>query len=330
MPYQNVTMTKPQYPPFDRRTWPAESRVGVWPAPDGWPLRRFDLGEGARGRLLFLGGRGDMIEKYLEPMVHWASAGWRVTSFDWRGQGGSGRLAADEMVGHATDFGLWIEDLKALHAQWLAEGGSLNKHGGPQVVVAHSMGGHLALRAMAEGAIAPDAAVMIAPMWGLNAGPLPSWVGEKVSAMLARLGDPARPAWKSQEKPMSSQKVRHMLLTHCPDRYADEMWWRAHTPEIALGPPSWNWVAQAYRSTRGVERSSAIERIDVPMLILGTQADKLVSPAAIERIAKRLPDARLHMYGAEAAHEILRESDAVRIDALRRIDAFLEERAPRR
>src|SRR5256885_5327523 len=41
-------------------------------------------------RSLFQGGRGDIFEKYLESFSHWKGQGWTITSFDWRGQGGSG------------------------------------------------------------------------------------------------------------------------------------------------------------------------------------------------------------------------------------------------
>jgi lysophospholipase len=63
----------------------------------------------------------------------------------------------------------------------------------------------------------------------------------------------------------------------------------------------------------------------VPLLILATEIDRLVSTPAIRRIAAQIPGARLHVYGQEAAHEILRELDPVRLDALRRIDDFLDE-----
>src|SRR3546814_4901829 len=74
-----------------------DGRLDYWTAPDGWGLRRYRLGEGGRGRMLVLGGRGDMIEKYLEVIRHWAARGWAVTGFDWRGQGGSGRTTADPL-----------------------------------------------------------------------------------------------------------------------------------------------------------------------------------------------------------------------------------------
>jgi lysophospholipase len=182
------------------------------------------------------------------------------------------------------------------------------------------------LRAMAEGLIAPDAAVLVAPMLGLNGGPIPGWLGLAFAQIMTRIGDPARRAWKQSERPLDPAGMRQTLLTHCPDRYADELWWRAETPDVALGPPSWAWVAEAYRSMRALERSDRIETMRTPILILAARADRLVSPAAIRRIAARLPDAVLHVYGPEASHEILREADAVRLDALARIDGFLDRR----
>ena len=61
-----------------------------------------------------------------------------------------------------------------------------------------------------------------------------------------------------------------------------------------------------------------------PILILATRQDRLVSSGAIEAAAAALPKARIEWID-EAAHEILRESDPIRLDALRRIDAFLAE-----
>jgi lysophospholipase len=43
-----------------------------------------------------------------------------------------------------------------------------------------------------------------------------------------------------------------------------------------------------------------------------------------------LPRGQLLMFGAEAAHEILREADPVRDRALAAIDDFLDRLAPRR
>ncbi|WP_081465120.1 alpha/beta hydrolase [Sphingobium chlorophenolicum] len=311
-------------PIFDRRAWPMDGRLDYWNAPDGWPLRRYRLGDGQRGRMLVLGGRGDMIEKYLEVIRHWADRGWAVTSFDWRGQGGSGRLTDDPLCGHIDDFGQWIADLTAFAADWRAEGE------GPTVIVAHSMGGHLLLRALAEGMAPPDAAVTVAPMMGVHSAPLPRWLAVAIAGMMCALGFDRKQAWTQKEDSERQRHMRQKRLTHDPDRYADELWWRDHSRDVALGAPSWKWVAQALHSTRAMETHAGLERISVPLLILAARNDRLVSTLAIRRTAARVPGARLHVYGAEAAHEILRELDPVRLDALARIDDFLDEVAPKR
>ncbi|MEA3390495.1 MAG: alpha/beta hydrolase [Pseudomonadota bacterium] len=307
--------------PIDRRAWPAGGRLDYWSAPDGWPIRRYRLGSGARGRMLVLGGRGDMIEKYLEVIHHWASRGWAVTSFDWRGQGGSGRLTDDPLCGHIDDFAVWIGDLMALAADWRAEGE------GPLVMLGHSMGGHMLLRALAEGMASPDAAVAVAPMLGVHSARLPRWLAVAIAWTMVRLGLGKRQAWTQKEGTDRLNRIRQKRLTHDPDRYADEIWWRDHSRDIALGSPSWTWVLEALRSTRSLVEGDAIARIATPLLILAAREDRLVSTPAIRRAAGRIAGARLHVYGREAAHEILRESDPVRLDALGRIDAFLDETA---
>ncbi len=259
-----------------------------------------------------------MIEKYLEPMAHWAGRGWAVGSFDWRGQGGSGRLLRNANAGHSDGFGIWIDDLAAFWEDWAKEGA------GPCVAVAHSMGGHLLLRAMVEERVAPDRAVLVSPMLGLNTGALPPTIARAIARAASTLGFARRAAWREN----IHSPARHARLSHDPERIADELFWLDRDPSLALGPPTWGWIAQAYRSMRDLERDARLARMAVPTLILASAADRLVSPAAIRRVAARLPHALTHFYGAEAAHEILREADGVRLDALARIDAFLDQAAP--
>jgi lysophospholipase len=75
-------------------------------------------------------------------------------------------------------------------------------------------------------------------------------------------------------------------------------------------------------------RPGVLKRLDMPVLIVATRSDGLVSWRAIRKVAARLPKVRLVVYGGEARHEILRESDEVRMAALAEIDAFLDPFAP--
>jgi lysophospholipase len=306
--------------PIDRRLVPAGATIATWTAPDGWPLRTLEWPQPAgvkpRGSLIFAGGRGDFIEKYLEPLGHWHARGWNVASLDWRGQGGS---RGDIQGGHLDSFDPLVADFAALADHWLA------KHPGPHVAIAHSMGGHLLLRVLAEHRPAFAAAVLVAPMIRINARPVPHRLGRRMAAVLARIGLGRRPAWRENERPHLPGANRQAYLTSCADRYADELWWKLSQPGYALGPPTWGWLDAAYRSIDGLTLEK-MAGAALPILILGTEQDRLVSPNAIRRAAQALPRAELVMYPA-AAHELLRESDAVRLDVLAAIDAFLDKHA---
>ena len=306
---------------FDRRAIPSNARESRWLASDGHAIRRIDWpdpGGESRGSLLFLAGRGDAYEKYLETLAHWHGKGWRVTALDWRGQAGSGRLGADAVTGHVDDFADWLADLAAFWREWTAE------RPGPDVLAGHSMGGHLALRAVAEASVRPDALVLSAPMLGFLPEWLPKAVQQVAARLMCRFGDPRRPAWKWSEKPGEVPAGRAKLLTHDATRYADELWWRQARPELAMGPGSWGWVKAGLASMAALDRRGALESVEVPVLLLAVSGDALVSAPAIGRAAARLPRGEHVAFGREARHEVLREADPVRDRALAAIDDFLE------
>jgi lysophospholipase len=310
--------------PFDRRSIPANAVEARWALPDGHLLRRIDWPATKasdtvpRGSLLFMPGRGDAYEKYLETLAHWAQQGWRVTAADWRGQAGSGRLGTDSVTGHIDDFSTWTADLGALWTMWRTE------TPGPHVLVGHSMGGHLVLRALAENRVDPAAVVLSAPMLDFAGPRLPGWLLHAAAWAMAGIGDRRRAAWKWSEKPGQVPAGRGALLTHDPERYADELWWREHRPELVMGPGSWGWTERAYASMRGLMRAGVLEQIDTPVLLLGAECDRLVSFPAIARAARRIPRGELLCFGPEAHHELLRESDSVRDRALAAIDEFFD------
>ena len=295
-----------------------------WLTGDGHAVRRIDWPtpeNGAKGSILFLPGRGDFYEKYLETLDHWQGGGWRVTAADWRGQAASGRLGLDPVTGHIDDFATWVEDLATLWKHWTAE------TPGPHVLAGHSMGGHLVLRALAERQVDPAGVILSAPMLGFTASLLPDAVMHQAAKLMKALGDPRRPAWKWSEKPGEPPEARIHLLTHDAERYNDEIFWRQARPELVMGPGSWGWVERAYASMRLLATSGLLESIDTPVLILATDNDKLVGYKAIARAAERLRDVELVHFGIEAHHEILREADGVRGRALAACDTFLERLA---
>ena len=315
-------------PEIDRRAIPPQATESVWRADDGWPIRRIDWpaktgnNRPARGGMLFLTGRGDHYEKYIETLDYYAQQGWHVTSIDWRGQAGSGRFLADPHVGYIDDFATWINDVGGFYIRWCKE------NQGPHVVMAHSMGGHLAMRAAIDGAIHPDALILSAPMLSIQSGGLPLWISRAYAKFMLYLGRGKKPAWKVSEKPRSAINLRRPLLTHDVRRYDDEMAWWEIRPELKLGPASWRWVERAIASIRHIHDGKKLENMNIPTLMLATKSDQLVSTKQIMIDAKRLPNCELLMFERQAAHELLREIDEVRDQCLEKIDAFLDEVVP--
>jgi lysophospholipase len=305
------------------RAHPADAMVATITMADGWPVRAFEwpvTAGKARGSILFQTGRGDFFEKYLETMAHWHAAGWHVSAFDWRGQGGSGRLSNNPRVGHVDDFSIWVDDLASIWADWV------HMTPGPHVVVGHSMGGHIVTRTLIEKRMQPDATVLIAPMMGFASNPLPKGWNEKLAAFLSQKMGSDRPAWPGNERPSMPWSTRQSLLTHDDDRYADEMWWHEHHPELVLGPPSWPWLNAAMQSMAWCADKGRLSTVQSSVLIIGTEGDRLVSCDAIRAMAQGLPNAKLKLFGKDVAHEILRERDGPRGEALAAIEVFLEEK----
>jgi lysophospholipase len=306
---------------FDRRRHPTGMTFPIWMAPDGWPHRayRWPVNGAVRGSLLFQSGRADFVEKYLEACAHWHQQGWGIEGFDWRGQGGSRGSATGLLPDDRLSFDPLIDDLAAFVADWRA------RTSAPHVIVAHSMGAHVALRACAERGVTVDALVLVAPMLALNTRALPSIVVRAMvgGARMAGLGSHA--AWQDNLQ----NPHRQLRLTGSRERYEDSQWWKKATPGLALGPPSWNWLAAALKGARQIEERGSLEKVRVPTLLLAAGLDKLVRSSAITHAVERLPDAELATFPT-ARHELLRETDADRLAALAAIDDFLSRRVAAR
>ncbi|QMW24238.1 alpha/beta hydrolase [Sandaracinobacteroides saxicola] len=300
---------------------PADAWVGTVAAADGWPLRvMLATAEAPRGVLLFLNGRADFLEKWAEVYPDFLAAGWSVLSLDWRGQGRSGRLSGNG-AGQIDDFATFVSDLDMV-ARWARARPGLAAL--PWVAAAHSMGGHILLRWLAGGGGAMlHRAVLLAPMCGLVT---PRWM--QALAGIAAAWRRARGqgegfAWGQVAYGGRQQgAARRLLLTSDARRFADEHDWLARDPALALGGVSWNWLHAAQASFAVLARAD-LTAVRLPLLMLLAEREALVSNAAARAVASRLAHCRLRMISG-AAHELLREAEPMRGEALRTLLDFVD------
>ncbi len=295
-------------------------RFGTYTTADATRLRsgRWDpAGRQVRGSVVLLGGRKEFLEKYAETAADLARRGFTVFSFDWRGQGLSGRRLPERLKGYVQDYRHYEQDLVEFFQNFVQPEAAR-----PVFILAHSMGAHVALRFLHRTPQTVDKAVLVSPMLDIDTKPFPRWV----VAGLARLGRligaeealvPGSGGRTNVDRPFEGN-----TLTADPRRFAVEKNAVALNPDLALGGVTFAWLSATLASIAHIRRAGYLERIHTPLLMVAAADDRVVSVAAQRRACRRLPDCRLVVIPG-ARHEILMETDAIRSQFWRAFDEFI-------
>jgi lysophospholipase len=276
---------------------------GYFRAADGPRLRYAHWPEPGGRNLVLLPGFTEFIEKYVDVVLRLKERRFAVWMMDWRGQGRSDRPLADRQKPHVTDFARHTADLDRLMREFVgAEGGP------PPLVMAHSMGGHLALRWLAERRGRVERAVLLAPMVDIALGPLTRIVARALAVGAGPLGLDGLYVPGAGGYGPDRARFETNRLTSDPERFGIAHRWIASDPELATGGPTLGWLNAAFRSIEYLNRPGVPESIEAPILIVQAGRDTLVSLVAQAEFAKRLRHARV--LGIDAAkHEVLKERD---------------------
>ncbi|MEM0986704.1 MAG: alpha/beta hydrolase [Pseudomonadota bacterium] len=266
-------------------------------------------GQSARGTCIVCPGRTEFIEKYFEVARDLQARGFAVLILDWPGQGLSDRLLDDPQKGHIDDFktfmGALVRGLEAMED-------SLPK---PRVCLAHSMGGAIALAAISQKLVRVEAAAFSAPLWGLKSRIFGLRYMVWAMKTLGRSGDYA-------QQPGPPDRFETNIVTHDPRRWQIQRDLVDTVPQLDLGPVTWGWLGATLDIVKTFARASALEAIDIPILVASASEEKLVNNQAHARLAKRIPDCT-HIQVDGAMHEILMETDDKRDQLWTAFDALM-------
>lgn len=294
---------------------PPGARVEVVEAPDGVRLRvaSWQPPDGARGSVLLLHGYTEFIEKYYEVVEHLLARGLAVVTYDHRGQGLSQRLLPDQR-GHQTDFEDMVAEAVAVHERCV--GDRLPR---PHLLMAHSMGGNVALRVLQEYPQRFDRAVLSAPMAGFHRIPL--WLMNAIATLHVWLGLGRAYAWGAGDADLDRPVNR---VTSDAARFARALQFWREEPDLVTSGVTWRWVREATRSIARVARLENLAKIQTPTLLVSAGRDLVVSPDYHLRLERGVPGIRVVQL-SESMHEILQESDAIQQEFWRHFDAFLAD-----
>jgi lysophospholipase len=288
-------------------------------AEDGTRLRIATWAAGPRGTVLIFPGRNEHVEKYGRVARDLAERGWSSAAIDWRGQGHSDRAQGAGALGHVEDFAQYQADVAALLATVRAAGLPEPLH-----LLAHSMGGAIGLRALARG-LPVAAAAFSAPMWGLQMAVYLRPIARGAAAIGRRAGLALRDVPTGpRDSYLAVTPFDANALTTCRETYAWMVAQARRDPRLALGRPTFRWLHAAMADLRALRRLPAPS---VPLLVGLAGEETIVDNAAIRRLARRLPTARLETY-AGARHELLMERESIRTRFLDAAEALYGAAAP--
>ncbi|MEM5518669.1 alpha/beta fold hydrolase [Henriciella sp. AS95] len=261
-----------------------------------------------RGTAIICPGRTEFIEKYFETARDLQSRGFAVVILDWPGQGLSDRLLDDPAKGHIDRFetfmGALRNGLDALRDELPR----------PYVSLAHSMGGAIALAAIAQKLVKVEAAAFSAPMWGLPINFVARYFIWAMRA-LGKSGDYAR-------QPGPDETFESNIVTHDRARWQLQRNLIDVAPELKLGQVTWGWLGASLDILDRTTKPALLRGIDIPVYVASAGEEKLVDNKAHTRVAQNLPHCT-HEVIDGACHEILMETDDKRAQFWAGFDALL-------
>lgn len=298
---------------------PKESRcqIGWLTASDGGSLRcgRWRPAGPVRGQVLLLQGLSEFLEKYTEVANGLTARGFEVMSFDWRGQGHSPPGDGSR----ARVFERHLADLaEVLEGRW---------SDGPPLLLAHSMGAHLALRHLQRRPQAVARAVLCAPMIGIRTGRTPARLARALARLMIGLGLGER--WLPGRRHYTPLRIPFAVNPLTSDRANYERLRRRieADPQLAFGQVDWYWLAAAFASLDRLHALGVAAAITTPLTLLLAGRDQVVDSRAAQAFAAGLPNAEVRWI-ADARHELLQEAPAVQAQVWAAIDrAFLTQAA---
>jgi len=246
------------------------------------PVRKF---------VAFANGRTEWIEKYdYLPRDLALPEEFGFVTWDHRGQGASGGARA-----YVDSYDVYGSDAARVTGHVCADK--------PFALMAHSMGGLIALHAVLKGQIKPKALVLCSPLFGMPNVPVPRLLAKPSSRLLThlKLGTLGSGAGNHTKRPFAFNN-----LTHDVARYRRMQ----HSPH-PVGSATFGWVNQTFAAIDAVFSPANLRELTVPVLVIGGSSESVVDGDGFQRwtqLAAEHAKADIELVLVQGArHELLSE-----------------------
>jgi len=294
--------------------------MGTFETHDGLKIR-FDTytcgAKTCRAVVVLLGGRSEFIEKYRETVDQLLLRGFDVVTFDWRGQGLSDRMLPNRHKGYVETYDDYLKDLTRFMDIYVPQ-----KENRPVLILAHSMGGHIALRYLHDQPGRVVKAVLTSPLIDIAGSIMLNQALKIISKIAVRSGCKKYYATWANDFDPSKKHFAGNRLTRDPHRFQQMMQMIAQNPDVAIGGVTFGWLDATFNSIRHVMVDGYFESITTPVLMILAGGDEIVSVTAQKKACQRMPNCDLTVI-PNALHELLIENDTVLSKFWERFDEFV-------
>lgn len=339
---------------YDKEGWPEPEKIAYFD-PDGTeePVIRYAHWTPTKGNkkgvVVHFNGRTEFIEKNVYTYKDLLDRGYEVWALDWRGQGFSKRQIDEKQKHDIDSFDTYVKDA----AYFIDKVTNTKSSNAKKVLLAHSMGGQIALRYLLENPKTFDYAVLSSPLvglpgdaWYIRAGnwlkkntffasscvisKSPTWTDnfEKDNACSYVNSGPINDDDLDEDQKTKNysndlQKVAEIdcLIESSIDANGPE------NPDLRVACPTTRWLYEAFESTEKVMKEA--KKLATPVLIVRALPDTAVDNEAQKKFCGLTENCELvdvtKIGGVQAGHELLIEIEDIRKEFFDHFDTFVSK-----
>ena len=257
---------------------------------------------------------GEFAEKYKEVIYYFLKNGYSVYVPEHRGHGYSDRIVVDGEKVHIEDYEQYVQDLH-FFVKNVVEPTEKRK-----ILFCHSMGGAIGVRYLEEFPLTFDAAILSAPMLGMNTGKYPKWLAKVTADFFCAIGKGTK--YAAGQSGFSDKPSFETSSCVSRERYMYIYNMRLRNINYQTYGGTYAWVKAGFKVIRKLRKRKNINSIKIPLIIFEAEKDDMVDNCGIEKFAKKVKTAQL-VRMKDSKHEIFNAGEAVRDGYYRQIFLFL-------
>ncbi len=271
--------------------------------------------------IVIVPGRSESYLKYQELIFDLDNEGYDSVVIDHRGQGLSGRLTQNRFQGYVKQFDDYSNDLQQLLNQELPR--QYPSHKQSVFMLAHSMGGAIALRYLQRYPNQVKALSLSSPMIAISSGGIPPSLARSVIKTATTLNKwlSDSPWYFFGQNDINQSSFADNRLMHSAERFQRFQTLYSQRSELKLGGVTFYWLEQAIgASTRLFDD---IDKLSLPIQMLQAEEEHIIDNAVQNEFCQQLnkrnanacPGGKAIVISG-AYHELLFEKDIYRDIAL--------------